>query len=72
MSVTTATGLPREIGTAAGAGEYAAFQPRAGDAMSNDDLRVIEAQQFLRSIADRRLSGPGCPTRSPVPWLWTP
>jgi predicted dehydrogenase len=35
-----------------GAGEYAAFQPGAGIAMSYDDLKVIEAHDFLRSIAE--------------------
>jgi predicted dehydrogenase len=40
-----------------GAGEYAAFQPGAANAMSYDDLKVIEAQDFLRSIADGRPSG---------------
>jgi predicted dehydrogenase len=34
-----------------GAGEYSAFQPGAGIAMSYDDLKVIEAYDFLRSIA---------------------
>ena len=33
-----------------GAGEYAAFQPGAGIPMGYDDLKVIEAQRFLRSI----------------------
>ena len=40
-----------------GAGEYAAFQPGSANAMSYDDLKVIEAHQFLRSIADERPSG---------------
>jgi predicted dehydrogenase len=44
-----------------GAGEYAAFQPGAANAMSYDDLKVIEAHQFLRSIADGRPSGPVLP-----------
>jgi len=35
-----------------GHGEYAAFQPGAGIAMGYDDLKVIEASLFLRSIAD--------------------
>ena len=42
-----------------GAGEYAAFQPGAGTAMSYDDLKVIEAHHFLRSIADGRPAGAG-------------
>jgi predicted dehydrogenase len=33
-------------------GFYAAFQPGAATAMGYDDLKVIEAYQFLRSIAD--------------------
>ena len=35
-----------------GDGEYAAFQPGAGIAMGYDDLKVIEAYHFLRSIAE--------------------
>jgi predicted dehydrogenase len=35
-----------------GHGEYAAFQPGAGIAMGFDDLKVIEAYYFLRSIAE--------------------
>jgi len=33
-------------------GEYAAFQPGPGISMGYDDLKVIEAARFLRSIAD--------------------
>jgi predicted dehydrogenase len=33
-------------------GEYAAFQPGSATSMSYDDLKVIEAYYFLRSIAD--------------------
>jgi predicted dehydrogenase len=33
-------------------GEYAAFQPGAANAMGYDDLKVIEAYNFLRSIAE--------------------
>jgi predicted dehydrogenase len=40
-----------------GHGEYAAFQPGAGIAMSYDDLKVIEAHNFLRSIADGAAHG---------------
>ncbi|MEV0400426.1 Gfo/Idh/MocA family oxidoreductase [Actinoallomurus sp. NPDC050550] len=36
-----------------GDGEYAAFQPGAGISMGYDDLKVIEAYRFLRSIAER-------------------
>ena len=35
-----------------GHGLYAAFQPGAATAMGYDDLKVIEAYRFLRSIAD--------------------
>ena len=35
-----------------GDGDYAAFQPGAGISMSYDDLKVIEAARFLRSIAE--------------------
>ncbi|MFC7535514.1 Gfo/Idh/MocA family protein [Actinoplanes sp. GCM10030250] len=35
-----------------GDGEFAAFQPGAGNAMSYDDLKVIEAALFLRSVVE--------------------
>ena len=38
-------------------GEYAAFQPGAATAMSYDDLKVIEAYYFVRSIAEGRPYG---------------
>ncbi|MCU7723111.1 Gfo/Idh/MocA family oxidoreductase [Actinoplanes sp. KI2] len=38
-------------------GEYGTFQPGAGIAMGYDDLKVIEAYRFLRSIADGRPYG---------------
>lgn len=38
-------------------GEYAAFQPGAGTAMSYDDLKVIEAYHFLRSVCEGRAYG---------------
>jgi predicted dehydrogenase len=41
-----------------GAGEFAAFQPGAANAMSYDDLKVIEAAHFLRSIAGGSAEGP--------------
>jgi predicted dehydrogenase len=44
-----------------GAGDYAAFQPGAGIAMSYDDLKVIEAALFLRSIAEQRPYGASLP-----------
>jgi predicted dehydrogenase len=41
-----------------GVGEFAAFQPGAGIAMGYDDLKVIEAATFLRSISDGAAHGP--------------
>ncbi|WP_314408725.1 Gfo/Idh/MocA family protein [Streptomyces kroppenstedtii] len=35
-----------------GHGEYAAFQPGSANSMGYDDLKVIEAHHFLRSIAE--------------------
>jgi predicted dehydrogenase len=40
-----------------GDGDFAAFQPGAGIAMSYDDLKVIEAARFLRSIAEGKAHG---------------
>jgi len=40
-----------------GAGEYAAFQPGSASAMGYDDLKVIEAYRFVRSIAEKRPYG---------------
>jgi predicted dehydrogenase len=40
-----------------GAGDYGAFQPGAGNAMGYDDLKVIEARNFLDSIAGGRPCG---------------
>ncbi|MEU4562227.1 Gfo/Idh/MocA family oxidoreductase [Actinoplanes sp. NPDC023936] len=42
-----------------GDGEFAAFQPGAAIAMSYDDLKVIEASLFLRSIVTGVPQGPG-------------
>ncbi|MFG2263828.1 Gfo/Idh/MocA family protein [Streptomyces sp. NPDC048720] len=39
------------------AGEFAAFQPGAANAMGYDDLKVIEAYRFLRSVAEGRPYG---------------
>ena len=39
------------------AGEYAAFQPGSANAMGYDDLKVIEAYQFVRSIAEKQPYG---------------
>ncbi|MEU0965824.1 Gfo/Idh/MocA family oxidoreductase [Streptomyces sp. NPDC005917] len=41
-----------------GHGEYGAFQPGAANAMGYDDLKVIEARNFLRSIAEDTSYGP--------------
>ncbi len=41
-----------------GAGDYAAFQPGSAIALSFDDLKVVEAHGFLRSIAEGRPHGP--------------
>jgi predicted dehydrogenase len=38
-------------------GDFGAFQPGAGIAMSYDDLKVIEAARFLRSIAESKPHG---------------
>jgi len=40
-----------------GDGEFGAFQPGAANAMGLDDLKVIEAHRFLRSIAEGRPYG---------------
>jgi len=40
-----------------GHGEYAAFQPGSANAMGYDDLKVIEAYNFLRSIAENTAFG---------------
>lgn len=40
-----------------GAGEFGAFQPGAANAMGYDDLKVIEAYRFLRSITEARPYG---------------
>jgi predicted dehydrogenase len=40
-----------------GDGEFAAFQPGAANAMGYDDLKVVEAWRFLRSIAEGRPYG---------------
>jgi predicted dehydrogenase len=42
----------RTVYVGPGDGEYAAFQPGAGIAMGYDDLKVIEAYHFLRSVAE--------------------
>ncbi|OXY92842.1 Gfo/Idh/MocA family protein [Streptomyces diastatochromogenes] len=41
-----------------GHGEYGAFQPGSATSMGYDDLKVIEAHHFLRSIADGTAHGP--------------
>lgn len=40
-----------------GSGDYAAFQPGAANPMGYDDLKVIEAQHFLRSIVTGESEG---------------
>ncbi|MEV5343407.1 Gfo/Idh/MocA family oxidoreductase [Streptomyces sp. NPDC052676] len=40
-----------------GDGEFGAFQPGAANAMGYDDLKVIEAYRFLRSVAEDRPLG---------------
>ncbi|MFJ8591578.1 Gfo/Idh/MocA family protein [Streptomyces sp. NPDC093598] len=40
-----------------GHGEFAAFQPGAANAMGYDDLKVIEAYRFLKSVAEGRPHG---------------
>ncbi|MGW2961266.1 Gfo/Idh/MocA family protein [Streptomyces sp. NPDC001220] len=41
-----------------GHGEYGAFQPGAANAMGYDDLKVVEARNFLRSIVEDTPYGP--------------
>jgi predicted dehydrogenase len=48
--------LTRHVGP--GAGDFAAFQPGSANAMSYDDLKVIEARNFLTSIATATPLGP--------------
>ncbi len=48
----------RPVFAGPGDGEYTAFQPGPGIAMSYDDLKVIEAALFLRSIAGGTPHGP--------------
>ena len=40
-----------------GHGDFHAFQPAAGIAMGYDDLKVVEAANFLRSVADGKPHG---------------
>jgi predicted dehydrogenase len=40
-----------------GSGDYAAFQPGSANSMGYDDLKVIEAYNFLRSIAEGKPYG---------------
>ncbi|MEU8657551.1 Gfo/Idh/MocA family protein [Actinoplanes philippinensis] len=48
----------RTVFAGPGQGDFGAFQPGAGIAMSYDDTKVIEAAGFLRSIADGTPYGP--------------
>jgi predicted dehydrogenase len=47
----------RTVFVAPGAGDLAAFQPGAGLAMGYDDLKVVEAERLVRSIAEERPIG---------------
>ncbi|MEN3306129.1 MAG: hypothetical protein V7603_2331, partial [Micromonosporaceae bacterium] len=47
----------RTVFAGPGDGEFGAFQPGAGIAMGYDDLKVIEAANFLRSIAEGKPHG---------------
>lgn len=47
----------RTVVVAPGAGDFAMFQPGAGIAMGYDDLKVIEAERLVRSIAEGRPLG---------------
>jgi predicted dehydrogenase len=40
-------------------GFHARFNPGAGVSLGYEDLKTIEAHQFLKSIADRRQGSPG-------------
>ncbi|MET7453018.1 Gfo/Idh/MocA family oxidoreductase [Streptomyces sp. NPDC005574] len=44
-----------------GDGEFGAFQPGAANAMGYDDLKVVEAHRFLRSVAEGRPYGATLP-----------
>ncbi|MFI6403687.1 Gfo/Idh/MocA family protein [Streptomyces sp. NPDC050548] len=44
-----------------GDGEFGAFQPGAANAMGYDDLKVIEAYRFLRSVAEGKQYGATLP-----------
>ncbi|MGW2571447.1 Gfo/Idh/MocA family protein [Streptomyces sp. NPDC001537] len=44
-----------------GDGEFAAFQPGAANAMGMDDLKVIEAHRFLRSVVEGKPQGATLP-----------
>jgi predicted dehydrogenase len=48
----------RTVFAGPGHGDFGAFQPGAGIAMSYDDTKVIEAVGFLRSVADGTPHGP--------------
>ncbi|WP_371667929.1 Gfo/Idh/MocA family oxidoreductase [Streptomyces sp. NBC_00289] len=44
-----------------GDGEFGAFQPGAANSMGYDDLKVVEAHRFLRSVAEGRPYGATLP-----------
>ena len=50
-----------------GDGEFGAFQPGAGIALSFDDLKVIELHRLVQSIATGQPTGPRSRTRSAPP-----
>jgi len=47
----------RTVFAGPGAGDFAVFQPGAGLAMGYDDLKVVEAERLVRSIAEDRPIG---------------
>ena len=49
----------KTVYAAPGMGDFSGFQPGAGISMGYDDLKVIEAERFLASIADGRQREPG-------------
>lgn len=65
LSVSTGTDYQaqsyRTVFAGPGHGDFGAFQPGAGIAMSYDDTKVIEAAGFLRSVAEDTPYGPTLP-----------
>ena len=52
-------------------GQWAHFQPATGTSMGFDDMKVIEAQQFLSSIVTSTQLAPPQPRTHGVPWKST-